>query len=98
MAHQFLDPFPYYRQSGYFNQAWVQAALGTPLNFTDISYIGEVLYEDIGDALRVGIENLNYILEKGYKVAMLFGDRDYRCNCMYNFSFFVLNFERNEKE
>jgi len=81
MGHQILDPFPFYRQSGYFNQAWVQAALGVPLNFTDISYIGEDVYQNIGDALRVDISNLNYILQRGYKVAMVHGDRDYRCNC-----------------
>jgi hypothetical protein len=86
MSHQKLDPFPFYRQSGYFNSEWVQEALGVPLNFTDISYLGEALYEDIGDALRVGIENLNYILQNGYKVALIYGDRDYQCNCKSSLS------------
>lgn len=81
MAHQFLDPFPYYRSSGYFNQRWVQAALGVPVNFTVISTPVANLYNDIGDAIRGNICHLEYILQSGYKVAMVHGDRDYRCNC-----------------
>lgn len=82
MAAPVLDPFPDYKPAEYFNQAWVQAELGVPLNFTPTSSVANTVYlTGVGDALRSNISNLEYILSKGYKVALVYGDRDYRCNC-----------------
>ena len=83
MSHPLLDPFPNYRASGYFNQRWVQESLGVPLNFTQISALITQTYAlGVGDAARNDIRNLEYVLQQGYQVAMIHGDRDYRCNCM----------------
>lgn len=82
MSHPVLDPFPNNRPAGFFNQAWVQQALGVPLNFTDeSSVVAEVYEEVVGDAVRNDIADLEYVLQQGYQVAMIHGDRDYRCNC-----------------
>jgi carboxypeptidase C (cathepsin A) len=80
MSHPEADPYPNYRPSGYYNQAWVQAALGVPVNMTEENYAVQTVYDLIGDAIRGNISNLEFILDKGYQVAMIHGDRDYRCN------------------
>jgi len=80
MSHPEADPYPNYRPSGYYNQAWVQAALGVPVNMTEENYVVQTVYDLIGDAIRGNISNLEFILDKGYQVAMIHGDRDYRCN------------------
>jgi hypothetical protein len=33
----------------------------------------------------LGLNNLEKVLEKGTKVALIYGDRDYRCNCKVTF-------------
>jgi len=80
MSHPSSDPYPNYRPSGYYNQAWVQSALGVPINMTENNYVAQNVYVLIGDAIRGNISNLESILDKGYQVAMVHGDRDYRCN------------------
>ncbi|RDW94562.1 hypothetical protein BP5796_00325 [Coleophoma crateriformis] len=83
MSAPVLDPFPDYKAAEFFNQAWVQSELGVPLNFTAESSVAGIVYLTVvGDAVRSNISNLEYILNQGYKVAMVFGDRDYRCNWM----------------
>ena len=80
MAHQALDPFPDYRVGGFLNQGWVQQAFGAPLNFTPSSMAVSNLYATgVGDAIRGNVSLLGYVLQQGYKVAMVYGDRDYRC-------------------
>lgn len=32
-----------------------------------------------GDSFRTGIADFEYALNEGVKVAMIYGDRDYRC-------------------
>jgi hypothetical protein len=36
-----------------------------------------------GDPLKVTIDTINYVAASGIKVALVYGDRDYRCNCTY---------------
>lgn len=74
--------------SKYLNTAEVQSALGVPLNFT---YDSDIVTANFGfptphqivgtgDAFRqAGMKNIEYLLRDGVKVAMVFGDRDYRC-------------------
>jgi hypothetical protein len=66
------------------NQDWVQKELGVPLNFT-ISSAGIVntFFTVTGDPFKVTIDTINEVAESGIKVALIFGDRDYRCNCKF---------------
>ena len=80
MAHKNPDPFPPYFAVAYFNQKWVQEELGAPTNFTAVSITSQnALLYTAGDTVRVeGLKYLEYLLNTGVKVALLYGDRDYR--------------------
>jgi hypothetical protein len=67
------------------NQDWVQRELGVPLNFS-ISYTGMVntFFGVTGDPFKVTIDTINDVAKGGVKVALMFGDRDYRCNCKHS--------------
>ena len=81
MAHLNPDPFPTSYHYGYFNRAWVQQALGVPVNFSTISLLDNNLFVyKTGDAVRIaGLKSIEFLLESGVKVSMMYGDRDYRC-------------------
>ncbi|KAK8118092.1 uncharacterized protein PG998_006373 [Apiospora kogelbergensis] len=59
----------------------VQQALGVPLNFTGLAAGVSQVFDKTGDFI-VGnsIASLGHLLDKGVKVAMMYGDRDYQCN------------------
>lgn len=83
MAHLKPDAFPlaYNYLAGYFQREWVQQALGVPVNFTGDSYLQVYnMFYDTGDASRyAGAGDIQFLLDSGVKVAMVYGDRDYRC-------------------
>ncbi len=81
MAHLKPDPYPPAYADGFFNQAWVQKELGVPVNFTASSLLANnVFLYGAGDPVKVeGLESVEYLLDHGVKVAMIYGDRDYRC-------------------
>ena len=85
ISHILPDPFPSGNISTYFNQRWIQEALGVPLNFSAFSNaVSETWFAGplaTGDAASGNISNLKYLLANGVKVVMIYGDRDYRCNC-----------------
>lgn len=59
----------------------VQSALGIPLNFSSYSPAVSDAFHSIGDYPRPGwLQDLAYLLERGIKVALAYGDRDYACN------------------
>jgi hypothetical protein len=67
---------------GYMNQDWVQRELGVPLNFTISSAnIVNEFFGVTGDPFKVTIDTINEVAKGGVKVALVYGDRDYRCNC-----------------
>jgi hypothetical protein len=75
--------FPPYH-IGFLNQRWVQQDLGVPLNFSSSSTPVVTNFMTItSDPIRRTIQSLNYLLESGIRLALVFGDRDYRCNCMF---------------
>lgn len=75
------DPFTFPFYVGWLNQPHVQAALGVPLNFTQSNGAVSSTFRGIGDYPRPGwLEDLAYLLERGIKVALVYGDRDYACN------------------
>lgn len=71
--------------------AWVKEALGVPLDFTENSIIvADLLFAVTGDPFRFeGLKALEYLLDAGIKVALVFGDRDLRCNCKLYFIMFA---------
>ena len=79
------DPFPPNYFLGYLANAYVQAALGVPVNFTMSSLGVYSGFTDTGDYVRTDIRggqlaDIGYILDNGVKVALIYGDRDYACN------------------
>lgn len=81
MAQHLPDPFPQPYLAGYFNQHWVQAALGVPVNLTS-SNLASVLnfFGLTGDSFRrEGMKDIEYLLAHDVKVTLIYGDRDYRC-------------------
>jgi len=77
----FSYPPKYY--AAYFNSGEVQRELGVPLNITGLS---TAVYESFlfktGDFVRGHqLAQLGGLLDKGVKVALVYGDRDYQCNC-----------------
>jgi len=73
-------------QQGFLNQRWVQEALGVPLNFTLNSPSVQAAFLNSGDGIRYGIEYINRVAQGGVKVALVNGDRDYRCACMWKYA------------
>ncbi|KAI1618682.1 carboxypeptidase [Exophiala viscosa] len=84
-----VDQCPYYLPvAEYLNIPKVQSALGLPLNWTWDSEVVTAVFgfptplalNGTGDAFRqAGMDNINYLLQNDIKIALLFGDRDYRC-------------------
>ena len=79
------DPFPPNYYLGYLSQAYVQAALGVPVNFTSESNAPYFAFEETGDFARSTVnggylQDLAFILDSGIKLALIYGDRDYICN------------------
>lgn len=68
-------------EAAFFNQPWVQAELGLPLNYTrGNDLIPDIMFAN-GDLVRYDLSQLGDILDAGVNLAMVFGDRDLRCNC-----------------
>ncbi|KAK5698232.1 hypothetical protein LTR97_007193 [Elasticomyces elasticus] len=80
-GHNKPDPFPYNYLVGYMNSAEVQQELGVPLNFTAYSTLVEnAIFFTGGDAVRTpGLKRMEYLLDQGIRLALVYGDRDYRC-------------------
>ena len=78
------DPFPPQYYVGYLAQAYVQQALGVPINFTESTNGVYYAFNNVGDYARADIrggylQDLAYLLNNGVKVALMYGDRDYAC-------------------
>lgn len=77
--------FPPEYMVGYLNQQWVQQHLGVPVNFTLSSQATvDTFFGLTGDPLKVSIDTINRVAAHGIKIALVFGDLDYRCNCTLN--------------
>lgn len=71
----------YYLTVGeYLNRPDVQSALGVPLNWTWYSLGTTTAFGGTGDAFRQSnMANLEYLLDDGVGIALIYGDRDYTC-------------------
>ncbi|KAF2717289.1 peptidase S10, serine carboxypeptidase [Polychaeton citri CBS 116435] len=82
IRHPYDDPTPADYFVDYLNTAAVQNALGVNINYTatasDAVYYG---FATTGDFVyRHFIEDLELILARGMRVALIYGDADYICN------------------
>ncbi|KAL8364791.1 hypothetical protein RB595_003864 [Gaeumannomyces hyphopodioides] len=80
-----VDPtmFPEPFVPAFLNQRHVQLALGVPLNYSGSSSAVATAYRSIGDYNRPGwLEAMGSLLDKGKKVTLMYGDRDFACNWM----------------
>jgi carboxypeptidase C (cathepsin A) len=75
------SPFPSLAYVEYLNTAQVQQAIGTPINYTESSNIVNGAFAATGDMLRDNqLPALSRLLQRGIRVALLYGDADYVCN------------------
>lgn len=73
---------PFGAPAAFYNQRWVQEALGVPVNFTlSADTVVENFFAATGDPMIPTYKALETILDAGVGVAFVYGDRDYQCNC-----------------
>ncbi|UPX17302.1 uncharacterized protein EKO05_0007668 [Ascochyta rabiei] len=81
VAPNLPESFPPKWAAGYLNDAETQQALGVPLNWTGQSLPVAVSFNATGDfILGYGLKKLAELLDRGVKVSLVYGDRDYQCN------------------
>jgi carboxypeptidase C (cathepsin A) len=67
---------------GYLNQRHIQEALHVPLNFSANSPVVAHAFSMTGDNVKGGsLEAIGSILDSGISVTLMYGDRDFACNC-----------------
>lgn len=80
-----FNPYPPSFHFGFLARQWVQAALGVPLNYTGYSDVAYKAFIQTGDLVRGGrLADIGNLLDRGVKVAMIYGDRDHSCNCKWS--------------
>ncbi|GKU20601.1 unnamed protein product [Fusarium langsethiae] len=80
ITHPNMTLFPPHHIDDFFNQRWVQQELGVPLNFTaTFNNIAQNWLGVVGDPVIGSLHTLEKVIERGVNVAMVYGDRDYRC-------------------
>ncbi|KAK3988700.1 Alpha/Beta hydrolase protein [Cladorrhinum sp. PSN332] len=73
--------FPPKYAAGFLNAEEVQLELGVPLNFSGLSTAVNTAFTQTGDfVLGRNLAVLGELLDRGVKVALMYGDRDYQCN------------------
>jgi carboxypeptidase C (cathepsin A) len=81
IAHPAADPFPAPHMHGYLLQADTLRALGVPVNHSASSSAVQSGFTETYDVVRTGfLDAIAYLLSRGVKVHMMYGDRDYACN------------------
>ncbi|KAM0809913.1 putative Carboxypeptidase [Seiridium cardinale] len=83
VANSAIDPFPPKYAAGFLNSREVQDDFGVPLNFTGFSDGVNTAFTNTGDfVLGCNVAILGELLDRGVKVSMMYGDRDFQCNCL----------------
>lgn len=81
LSAAFHDPYPALRFLAYLNQGLVLKAIGSPVNYTMASNAVARAFQDTGDQSRGGnLKRLADLLNRGVRVGLIYGDRDYICN------------------
>ncbi|KAL5408598.1 hypothetical protein PMIN03_006467 [Paraphaeosphaeria minitans] len=77
------DPNPPKYAATYLNKPSTRKSLGVPTGLNYTLFSSSVFYNFngvTGDPMRKGSDDLTYLLNRGTRVAMIYGDRDWRCN------------------
>ncbi|KAJ3496145.1 hypothetical protein NLG97_g2868 [Lecanicillium saksenae] len=77
IAHPMHDPFPPPHLRGYLAQAGILEAIGSPVNFSWDSAAFGAASQKTQDSYYGFTDVLGRLLDKGIKVHMVYGDRDY---------------------
>ncbi|TAQ90651.1 hypothetical protein B7494_g1025 [Chlorociboria aeruginascens] len=81
IAHYLPDPFPPSTYLDYLNTAAFQAAIGSPINYTETSNQVVDAFTSTGDYEREAlVPDIAALLNSGVRVGFIYGDRDYICN------------------
>lgn len=81
IAHFLPEPFPPSTYLEYLNTADFQAAIGSPVNYTQTNYQVISAFTSTGDYERKSyIGEIAALLNAGIRVGFMYGDRDYICN------------------
>ncbi|KAK6437400.1 hypothetical protein LTR95_006409 [Oleoguttula sp. CCFEE 5521] len=81
IRHPKKDPTPPDYYVDYLNQAFVQDALGVDLNYTSTNSDVTDAFQSTGDWVFPNFrEDLEYLLDRGLRVSLYYGDADYICN------------------
>lgn len=66
---------------GYMTQSDVLQRLGSPVNFTTVAMAPSEAFRGAADQLRgADVASIAHLLDRGVKVHMMYGDRDWVCN------------------
>lgn len=83
LASPYLDPTPPVTFIDYLNRGEVIQAIGSPINYTMTSQPVFTQFGKTGDIARGRtISRLADLLNRGIRVGLMYGDRDYICNWM----------------
>ncbi|KAK9778452.1 putative Alpha/Beta hydrolase protein [Seiridium cardinale] len=83
VANSAIDPFPPKYAAGFLNSREVQDDVGVPLNFIGFLDGVNTAFTNTGDfVLGRNVAILGELLDRGVKVSMMYGDRDFQCNCL----------------
>ena len=81
IRHPYDDPTPPEYFPDYLNLADVQDALGVNLNYSESNNAIYWAFQQTGDFVYPNfIEDVEYLLDQGVRVALYYGDADYICN------------------
>jgi len=81
IAHFLPDPFPPSSYLEYLNTPEFQAAIGSPINYTQTNLQVVDAFTSTGDYERQApIPEIAALLNAGVRVGFMYGDRDYICN------------------
>ena len=81
ISHYLPDPFPSQDYLQYLNTPEFQAAIGSPLNYTQTNFQVVHAFTSTGDYERQAlVPNIAELLNSGIRVGLMYGDRDYICN------------------
>ncbi|RDL39645.1 uncharacterized protein BP5553_03985 [Venustampulla echinocandica] len=81
ISHLLPDSFPPSTYLEYLNTADFQAAIGSPVNFTQTNAQVVSAFQSTGDHERESlVPNIAALLRSGVRVGLMYGDLDYICN------------------